>query len=350
MKVALLNDKLDAGGAEKVLVNMANLLHRHGVDVQVILFLEPSVLDHFIHPDIPVVYLKREGRFDFKAMLALKKQLKGVHIAHVHSRYNLRYLITAKLFTGIRTTKIVFHEHIPVLSVDLFTKYCLHKTDAYVAVLKNMCEWVGSTIKLKGKKVFYLPNIVNAPKHEIERQPVGSKIIMVGNYWHFKNQLFAINLLNHLPSNYTLDIYGAINDKDYHQDMLHLIQRFDLQSRVKLIEGVSEIYSVLENYNFAIHTSPQETGPLVLLEYMHAGLPFLTYNTGDVVANIESILPYLILDSFDLEKWQRAIHKVMGDENIRAEARAKMKVIIREKYSEEGYWKNVKSIYQSILN
>ena len=53
MKVALLNDQLNAGGAEKVLVHIANLLYSRGVEVIVILFMEPSALDKQLHPQIP---------------------------------------------------------------------------------------------------------------------------------------------------------------------------------------------------------------------------------------------------------------------------------------------------------
>jgi glycosyltransferase involved in cell wall biosynthesis len=114
MKVALINDQLNSGGAEKVLVNIAHLLHAQGVDVSVVLYLKPAALDSLINPAIPVHYLHRRGRFDLRAMLLLKKITNAADILHVHSRYNLRYLITAKFFTGIFKPRIVFHEHVPV--------------------------------------------------------------------------------------------------------------------------------------------------------------------------------------------------------------------------------------------
>lgn len=349
MKIALLNDKLDAGGAEKVLVNMANMLHSNGIDVSVVLFLGASVLDSLINPAIPIHYLHRKGRFDVKAMFALKRVVKDFEIVHVHSRYNLRYYFVAKTIAGIHKPKVVFHEHIPILSVSYFTKLCLQKSDAYIAVMKSMTQWAKDTLQLKPAKVFYLPNIINAPIDSIARQAVGHKIIMVGNIWHFKNQLFAVDLINALPQDYTLDIYGSKNDKDYYGKLMDKIIESGLQNRVKIVEGISDIYAVLGNYNFAIHTSPHETGPLVLLEYMHAGLPFLTFKTGDVIANIEEKMPEVIVDSFDINSWKNAIEQFMMDANRRMMLRIKMNSIIEEKYAEKNYYQQLNQIY-SIIN
>ena len=351
MKIALINDKLDAGGAEKVLVNMANLLHSNGIDVSVVLFLGASVLDRLIDPAIPIHYLHRKGRLDVKAMFALKKVVKGFDIVHVHSRYNLRYYFVAKTIAGIHKPKVVFHEHIPILSVNYYTKFCLQKSDAYIAVLQSMTQWAKDSLQLKPTKVFYLPNTINTPKENIARQAVGYKIIMVGNIWHFKNQLFAVDLINALPEAYTLDIYGSKNDKDYYGKLMDKINESGLQKRVKIIEGVSDIYAVLGDYNFAIHTSPHETGPLVLLEYMNAGLPFLTYKTGDVAANILEKMPEAIVDSFDISSWKNAIDQFMLDANRRLMIRAKMDLIIEEKYAEKIYFQQLNQIYgKTILN
>jgi hypothetical protein len=39
----------------------------------------------------------------------------------------------------------------------------------------------------------------------------------------------------------------------------------------------------------------------------------------------------------------------MNDE-ARSEMRSKMKTIIQENYTEEGYWKELHSIYKAVLN
>jgi glycosyltransferase involved in cell wall biosynthesis len=349
LKVALLNDQLNAGGAERVLVTIANLLYEKGVDVRVILFLDKSSLDEQLHKDVPVFYLKRKGRFDLKAMKLLKKHCGETDIVHVHSRYNLRYFMVAKFVTGIFKPKIVFHEHVPVLKLDAFTKLLFAQIDAYVAVLKSMSEWAKKQ-KVAASKVYYLPNIVTASSRPIRHTYCANKrIIMVGNIWKFKNQVFAIELMKALSQNYTLDIYGMVNDEQYYEIIKTLITNYNLTPRVRLIHGVSDIFPLIGNYDFAIHTSTHETGPLVLLEYMHAQLPFLTYRTGDVVSQISAELPEFVMDTFSINDWVARIETVMANEGKLTIAKKTMQSIIDKKYSKENYSNKLLNIYSEVL-
>jgi len=118
----------------------------------------------------------------------------------------------------------------------------LRKADAYVAVLKTMCTWAIQKQGLPANKVFYLPNIVSQPSVPVTYSSSNKKkIIMVGNLWKFKNQLFAIELLKALAADYTLDIYGMVNDKEYYNSVVELISTYNLQARVKIIQGVNNI-------------------------------------------------------------------------------------------------------------
>lgn len=251
---------------------------------------------------------------------------------------------------GITKPKIVFHEHIPVLTVDVFTKIILRQADAYVAVLQSMCKWAKEVIHLHATRVFYLPNTINPPKRIIPQRNAGFKIIMVGNIWHFKNQLFAVDLIKNLPPEFTLDIYGVINSQSYYDLLINKIKTNNLQERVTIIQGVTDVYSILGNYNIAIHTSENETGPLVLLEYMYASLPFITYKTGDVVSVVQSILPESVINSFDIGTWVNAIQSLAGNNELRTLVRLRMKTIIKQQYSEENYFNELKGIYTLLLN
>jgi glycosyltransferase involved in cell wall biosynthesis len=141
MKVVLINDQLNAGGAEKVLVYIANLLYKNSIDVSVVLLLGEAALDKQLHPNIPIHYLHRTSRFSFKAFRKLKEIVQNVDIVHVHSRYNLRYYMTAKFLVGISKPKIFFHEHVPSYAIDKFTKFLFSKVHAYVAVQDDMRKW-----------------------------------------------------------------------------------------------------------------------------------------------------------------------------------------------------------------
>ena len=351
MKVALLNDQLNAGGAEKVLVNMANLMHARGVDVIVVLFMSPASLDKQLHPEIPVHYLNRKGRFDRAAMRTLKFLLQTCDIVHVHSRYNLRYFMVAKYITGIFYPKVVFHEHVPgYTKLDLFTRILLKKLDGYIAVLQNICDWAIDQNLLRPSKVFYLPNIVAQPETPIVfNQNDHCKILMVGNFRKVKNHLFAIQLVEHLGNGTTLDLYGMIEDQAYYDELVYYIQNNKLTGKVNIIIGVNNLYDVIGKYDFALHTATLETGPLVLLEYMQAGLPFLTYNTGDVANNISKLLPEFVMHAFKQQTWLTSITTILKNEPTRNAIKIKMKQVVEEIYTEEKYWQRLSNVYKTVL-
>ena len=92
MKVLHVIDKLDVGGAERVLVNMANMLFEKDVDVSVLCLLEESILDRELQKNIPIFYLRRKNKFSLLKIIELYNILRQFDIVHVHSRHILRYV------------------------------------------------------------------------------------------------------------------------------------------------------------------------------------------------------------------------------------------------------------------
>ncbi len=351
MKIALLNDQLNAGGAEKVLVNMANIMHQNGVDVIVVLFIRPAALDKQLHPDIPVHYLHRKGRFDRAAMHRLKLLVQPCDIVHIHSRYNLRYFMVAKYLQSLYHPKVVFHEHVPgYTKLDFFTRLLFKGVDGYIAVLQSICNWANNQHLVQPFKIFYVPNIVAQPVAPIVfQQNDHSRIVMAGNFRRVKNHLFAIQLIEQLNNTVTLDLYGMIEDQAYYDEVVTYIEAHDLKGRVNIISGVNNLYDVMGQYDLALHTATQETGPLVLLEYMQAGLPFLTYNTGDVAANISISLAHLVMKTFEPGKWLSSVNELLQNQNLRKSIQIKMKQVVQENYTEEKYWQQLSNVYKKVL-
>jgi glycosyltransferase involved in cell wall biosynthesis len=170
---------------------------------------------------------------------------------------------------------------------------------------------------------------------------------MVGNYRPQKNQLFAVSVLAKLPEEYTIDIYGMIDDKLYYESLQNHIQTLQLEHRVNLVKGVSNIYEKISEYGLALHTSLAET-LLVLVEYLYAQIPFITYETGDVVSVIKNQLPNFIVPTFDEQDWLIAIEKMQQLNNFE-ETKSLMTTIINQHFSEEAYYTQLLNIYQQLV-
>lgn len=350
MKVALINDRLNAGGAEKVLVYIANLLHKNGIDVRVIIILEKAALDIQINKAIPVHYINRKSRFSVQSFKKLKQLVVDVDIVHVHSRYNLRYYMIAKFLYHINKPKIFFHEHVYKLKVDFITKYLLSKVDAYVAVQNTMKKWAIKQKIVQVQNAFYLSNTVSTPNNKIEINRYSKRIVMVANFLPLKNHFFAIDLMAKLPEDVSLDMYGMINDKIYFDELNNRIKELGLDKRITVIVGITNIYEVLSKYCLAIHPSKIETGPLVLIEYLNASIPFIAYRTGDVVEEIIEDLPDFVVPNFDLTIWK---NKILNSFNVNDDAynstQLKIAKLLNDKFSENKYYLNLMKIYNNLL-
>ena len=348
MKVVLVNDRLNAGGAEKMLVYIANMLYKNNIEVSVVLLLSKAALDNQIHPNIPINYINRTSRFSIKAFVKIKKFVKEADIVHVHSRYNLRYYMIAKFLMNIKKPRIFFHEHVPSFEIDFFTKTLFALVDGYVAVQDKMRQWAVEKKMVTSNKAFYLANTVDAPIKPIIYNNNSFKIIMIGNYRPQKNQLFAVSLLAKLPNNYSLDIYGMIDDENYFRELKTHIEKLGQQHRVNLVQGITNIYDQLSQYKFALHTASIETGPLVLVEYLYAKLPFITYKTGDVVTLLQDYLPNFIIDSFNEDEWLNSINN-FNKKGSWVHEKIQMENIIEQHFSGKTYLTKLLSIYNKII-
>ena len=348
MKVVLINDRLNAGGAEKMLVYIANILYKNHVEVSVVLLLSKAALDNQIHPNIPINYINRTSRFSIKAFVKIKKFVKEADIVHVHSRYNLRYYMIAKFLMNIKKPKIFFHEHVPSFEIDFFTKTLFALVDGYVAVQDKMRQWAVEKKMVTSDKAFYLANTVDAPVTPIIYDNNSFKIIMIGNYRPQKNQLFAVTLLAKLPNNFSLDIYGMVDDENYYTELKTHIEKLGQQHRVNLVQGITNIYDQLSQYKFALHTASMETGPLVLVEYLYAKLPFITYKTGDVVTLLEEYIPNFIVDNFNEDEWLNRINNFNKKESW-VQEKMQMHHIIEQHFSGQAYLTKLLSIYKKLI-
>jgi len=349
-KILQVIDRLDAGGAERVMVDLSNILHKNGHEVTTLAILSHGALGRALNSDIIKIDLNRKFKFSIYKLLKISKLCKNYEVIHVHMRHNLKYIYLAKKLFPFKA-KIVFHDHFGKInidqSVDGMLKKALQKS-TYIGVSKQLCDWAIYEVKLRKEKVFYLPNVVI--KQAIERKNYGNdsllKLVLVSNFRREKNIGFAVELLKKiaLHKSVNLDIYGTVVDDGYFQEIKKTVVGFGLEDSVKFIHDCTAIQPVLKQYDLALHTAKSETGPLVLIEYIAQGLPFLTYTTGEVVAQMGEEIPDFVMNDFGVENWSKRIDLI-----INRSYSTKLQQIFEAYYSEENYYKQCMEIYRKSL-
>src|SRR3954451_9541010 len=97
--IVQVTDQLNVGGAEQIVVMLANLLQAHGHPTAVVTTVASGPLANKLHPIVQFINLNRQWKRNPVTMYRLVKVLKQFDIVHVHSSYNLRYVyLASRLF------------------------------------------------------------------------------------------------------------------------------------------------------------------------------------------------------------------------------------------------------------
>ncbi len=346
MRVLYIVESLSVGGAEKVAVMLANLFHRSKHEVMMLIIGEQYDLEQELDSGIEIYHLERKNKLNILKMMEFQKIAKKFEIIHCHMLGAFRYTsFIKKLF--ILDTPIIFHDHngdIDLkLKVNFSLKYIL-KPKFYIAVCNPLINWGVNVLGIAKSNAFVLENTVPRMVYEYTPQKNG-KIILVSNFRRTKNIEFAIELAKKLR--YTIDVFGRVNDYAYFEQLKDLIQKNGLVDKINLLVNSSNIRVHLNEYSLAIHTAKSESGPLVLLEYLNAGLPFVTYNTGKVVEHIANRYPEMIVGNFNVEDWILKINSLIMNP---AESLGKrLTSLFDSEFSEEAYFQKCLNIYTKIL-
>lgn len=128
-----------------------------------------------------------------------------------------------------------------------------------------------------------------------------------------KNFIEMINIIDHLPNEYTLDIYGSGCDLETSS----LKSKIDNNPRVKFCGVSTDVASTLSKYSLFIMTSRYEGFGQTLIEARSQGLPIVVYNTflaaKTIVKNGSNgflVEPYNTLD------FVNAIKLILGSEIV----------------------------------
>lgn len=351
MKVLQVIDQLNVGGAERVLVDLSNILHQHGEEVTVLTLVRPGKLASQLNPDIQVIDLHRQFRFSLYKMFQLSRICRQFDVVHVHLRFNFRYVALAKYLFGGKF-KLLLHDHFGDIendkSIPFGLKFFLHRNPWFTGVSQPLVDWAVQCVGLGTGRVFLLPNIIVRKELNHHRKPESSvvRIVLVSNFREAKNHVFACRLLATLRGslNFKATFIGQVIDQKFMNRIYEEISNNDLDDVVTVINDCTDVQSEIGTFDLAIHTAYQESGPLVLIEYLAQQLPFVAYKTGEVSTQIESVIPEFFLNSFQVEQWIERIETILNNPRCFYN---RMRRTFESFYSEEEYFNRCISIYNT---
>ncbi len=340
-KVSILHviDRVEVGGAEKVFLDLTYLLLNENLKVDVLLISGKGALFKQIDTRNGISFLNRKNKFSlFKlfecAAICARYQIVHIHMRHTYAYVKLAQLISFKKFT------IIFHDHNNKIDTIPFSLNGLFKPIFYIGVSQQLIEWAVSKLKIDKNKTFLLRNIIIPSNNSVEIN-LGKDLVMVSNISPVKNIEFAIELANTLKRN--LLIFGNAPETKYAQNILNLIED---SPYVEIVKKETEVQRFFGNFSLAIHTSFSETGPLVLLEYLSRGLPFLAHETGEVANLLRKEIPECFIHKLDVNSWKVRIEMLVAN----PPSPDKLKRLFNKYFGAKQYVQQCVAIYEQVVN
>jgi len=340
MKILQVIDTLNIGGAERVFVDMSNILLENSQKIEVLFLLECGVLKPELNQNIKIHELNRSKKWSLKKMKECGEVLKTFDIIHCHFRHVYRYISLVNTIFPFKG-KVILHDHYGAIDVDqkipfLFSTF--FQPNYYIGVSKTLTLWAEKKLSIPTKNVFLLENIIIKNDVELKKER-NYDFILVSNIKPVKNNIFAVKLAQKMDK--SLLLVGQNQDSNYFTKINNATTE-----KITINSTISNAQSVMYWADFGLHTSISETGPLVLIEYLAKKLPFLAFETGEVAKTLKNYFPLYFIDNFDLEQWQERINKI---KEMPVDY-AKFDLVFEKEFGSKNYCQKLKAIYLCILN
>lgn len=340
MRILQVIDQLEIGGAERVFVDMSNILFENDEKITVLFLRKGGELEGDLNPAIRRIALDRSVKWNIMKMHECAQYMKKYDIIHCHFRHVYRYIQLINSLFSLRK-KVILHDHYGSIEIDkkipkFFDSWL--KPHYYIGVSTTLTNWAVSHLKIQRESVFLLQNIIN--KKTDKKDYPFHDLILVSNFKRVKNNLFAINLAKRL--NKSLLLVGQNQDTEYTMKIKMAVK----ESEISIDSEIHDIQPLLNNFRLGLHTSKSESGPLVLIEYLGQNLPFLAYKTGEVAEKLNKYFPEFFMDNLDEEKWIKRINELFEkplDEK-------KMQKVFHLYFGKREYFNKLMKLYQWIEN
>jgi len=282
-------DTLDAGGAERMAVNIANYLPEMLFESHFCTTRREGVLASELRPHVHRISLARQNRFDVKAILQLATYNQTHNIKLVHAHMNSMFIATLVSMLPPYPS-VIWHDHYGngVRTRKLFA-YRLAKLrlNGIITANQELANWAVGKVHMCREKVWYVNNFATRlPESTTPIKLPGSKgkrIICVANIRPIKDQLNlikAMELVVMTVPDAHLILLGGIGDSTYFQEVFNNIEKSNLKNHISYLGQQREVAPFLYNCDIGVISSVAEGLPLALLEYGAARLATVSTSVG----------------------------------------------------------------------
>ena len=299
MKILQLIDSLQAGGAERMAVHIANSLNPLVEGSYLCVSRKEGPLKASLNKEVGYLFLNKQSTIDRKAFRLLRTFLQKEKITHIHAHGTSFFLATVMKWR-LPHLKLVYHEHhgkrISGTSKDYKAlTFCSRFFDSVITVNEALCVWCKN--QLHCKEVYHIPNFIPETSFLKKTDQEKPFIVHLANLRPVKDQmtlLKAFSRIHDLYPEWNLRFVGKEEDLSYLETLKDFVNENDIKSKVHFMGVQQNIFPILQESSIGVLSSTSEGLPMALLEYGAAGLPVIATDVGycrEVVSNFGKIVP-----------------------------------------------------------
>jgi glycosyltransferase involved in cell wall biosynthesis len=289
-------DGLGLGGAERMLVDIANRTVADGHRVSVCVTRDNVTLARELDSRVHVLVLARRARISPVGLAWLARFIRTdrVDVIHVHLRSNLAFVLQLRALRAI-ATPIVFHDHYGTIEVDTAVPVWFrigHRfVDRYVGVYDKLTAWARGA-GMPAARTTTIPNALDLSRFGAPASPIRGELgigsatlaVMVATLRRDKGIEVLLDALARTAAREQLRVLVAGTDGEpaYAAQCKARCSELGLDRVVTFLGGRTDVPGLLAAADLALLSSHTESGPLVLIEYLAAGLPIVSTRVGDI--------------------------------------------------------------------
>lgn len=286
MKVLQVIDSLATGGAERMAVNLANLLSSHVEASFICSTRKEGALKKAINPDVKYLFLNRKKTIDIVAFKRLKTFIKKEKITHIHA-HGTSFLIATWIKWRLPEVTLIWHEHHGKRinsgkRENRMLIFCSRYFDKVITVNEDLKKWC--LHYLKATHVSYLPNFIPESFFQFE-EPLNREdvVVSLANLRAPKDHLNLLNAFVNVSEkhpNWVLWLVGKDADDGYSKMLKAFVASHHLEHVVKFLGAQENVSQWLLRSKIGVLSSKSEGFPMALLEYGASGLGVISTSVG----------------------------------------------------------------------
>ena len=352
-KVMQVIDSLDAGGAERVAVNLANELAARGQESYLCATRRGGVLESSVDANVRVLHLGKRHTVDVGAARRLRRYIveERIDLIHAHSTSVFLSAIAAH-----GKAIVIWHDHygvrernpVPLRMVRPFIT-------GVVSVNSELRNWAIHRVGFRATQVFELPNFVNEAPSQLTTPALpgkpGFRVVCVANLRPEKGHRDLITAMAKVveaePDAHLICV-GAEPDQQYAGELRAVIRAFALERSVSLMGPQEFVLPLLRASAIGVLSSHSEGFPLALLEYGLGGVGVVATDVGESKVILEAGRHGLVVPRGDLTALGNAILHLLRNPAERDRLGESFREKVVTTYTAEAVVPRLLEIYEHI--